>query len=444
MIPKSAYQRMFYKESFQTEWQTYKDIFGDDLDRLFGDDFEYKVQLGKGLRPLVRGQLYAAYRSLRDMEEYCSTDRDHRVFDRIMAVCLNREEMDRVLAGDWVKQDNDTQTLYYRVVRRTAEGAIIKQGFYKNPDSSGWPRDGAEFRYGFTDLNAFQRPDEQEMASIQSFLAEHPDEAERFEKQTDTMISYRRAALDCGLREASPLDAACKFYKVISDRTAFILNITDTGDCLRVVYGFTKIGNMAYFVEHEVMDTRILLHHMAVIRAGEDEAAVAETIRRVFDTYKSASPEELSAVRDRREQEFLAHIHARLRKIGMKRLGTTWEKDREQNIRVVFMAEPSDSRDWYDFRVVMYRPQIGRREIPRCFHVSLPSFERSRVDWQLLTEEELDERLDFAIERYLRPILQKPLSILGKDPLIWSGCTCNRHECEDCWIQKNMFEARGE
>ena len=443
MLTKSSFEKLFFGENFQSEWKTYKNLFGEELDSIFGEDYEHKYRLGQALRRFMCGELYSAYQSLRDLEEYCVDEEDHRLFDRIMTICRNREDMDRIQVGDWVKLNVGTTTPYYRVVRRTAEGVIIKRGFFGTPDKKGWRN---PFQYGITNLDAFQCLDEQETASVRDFFAEHPHEAEQLERQTDAMVSYRQTALDQGLQEGNPLHAACMFYKLINDRTAFVLNVSDAGDCIQVVYGFTEVRNVEYFTTHTLSDTDILLRHVAIIRTEEDEAAAAEKIRLVFDKYQSTSVEELSAIRAEREKAFLAHVHARLHQIGMeqqdmKNQDSKWRKDMEQGLEAIFMAFREDRRDLYSFDVFVRRIEASRS---RCFHQNFPHDSLSRVDPQLMTEQELDALLDLAIEDCLLPILQNPLSILGKDPMIWAGCTCNRRECGECWIEKNMFEARGE
>ena len=35
-------------------------------------------------------------------------------------------------------------------------------------------------------------------------------------------------------------------------------------------------------------------------------------------------------------------------------------------------------------------------------------------------------------------------SELGKESRIWTGCPCQRDRCEACWVEKNLWEARGE
>ena len=477
MSKRALFEKRFYSESFQSEWRTYKKLFGEDLDDLFGEDFEHKNQLHSICQHLVAGRFDQAYRGLRSVEEYCADEKDRLILNRLIAICLNREEMDRVQVGDWIKKNVGTVTLYYRVVRQTAEGMIIKQGFHKSISVDICPNNGKPFFYEMTNLNCFQFPDEQETAAMRDYYNEHPDEAERFERQTDTMIAYRQAALDRGLRETAPLnlghtastslptsDDARKivplhFYRVMSDRVAFILNVSDMGDSIRVVYGFTEIPDVESVAAHKHMDHEIRLRHVAVIRTKEDEIAAEETIRRIFEAYQNTSAEQLSALNAEREKAVFGRIDDHLSRIGLRQedltpgsarilldplqlidrrpQGILWRKALDQGVEVIFMANKSDPQDLYILGIYLHRDGVSRSH---CFRAFLPNDTYSTVDLQLLTEQELETLLDCAIETYLRPILQNPLSILSEDPMIRSGCNCKRRECKDCWLQKDTSE----
>lgn len=481
MATQELFKKMFFSNSFQSEWKTYKELFGEELDDLFGEDFEHKNKLRSVCQHLVAGRLDQAYCGLRSIEEYCVNEQDHLILNRLIAICRNRAEMDRVQVGDWVKRNIGTITLYDRVVHQTAEGMIIKQGFHKTISAGIRPSHGRPFFYEMTNLDCFQFPDEQETAAMRDYYNEHPDEAERFERQTDTMIAYRQAALDRGLRETAPLDLGhtastalptsydageivpMNFYRVMSDRVAFILNVYDMGDSIRVVYGFTEIRDMEYVAAHKHMDHEIRLRHVAIIRTKEEEIAAEENIRRIFDTYRNTSAEQLSALNAEREKAVLDRIYDRLYRIGLrqedftlslacmlldplqridrKQWGTLWRKALDHGVEAIFIADKSDRRDLYTFSIYLHRDGVSRSH---CFRTFLPHDTHSTVDLQLLTEQELEALLDLATETYLRPMLQKPLSILGKDPMIWERCNCNRRECENCWVEKNTSEARGE
>ena len=56
MSKRALFEKRFYSESFQSEWRTYKKLFGEDLDDLFGEDFEHKNQLHSICQHLVAGR----------------------------------------------------------------------------------------------------------------------------------------------------------------------------------------------------------------------------------------------------------------------------------------------------------------------------------------------------------------------------------------------------
>lgn len=74
-----------------------------------------------------------------------------------------------------------------------------------------------------------------------------------------------------------------------------------------------------------------------------------------------------------------------------------------------------------------------------------PQGERSgswRMDWQLISPEALADFLNDRLLPVLTWLLDTPYAVLGADPQVWKTCNCQRTHCEDCWVQKNLWEAR--
>lgn len=64
------------------------------------------------------------------------------------------------------------------------------------------------------------------------------------------------------------------------------------------------------------------------------------------------------------------------------------------------------------------------------------------MDWQALNIDEFDFFLDRTVVPALEQIINTPLWELGKLPSVWSRCSCDRKKCEQCWVEKNLWEAR--
>ena len=64
------------------------------------------------------------------------------------------------------------------------------------------------------------------------------------------------------------------------------------------------------------------------------------------------------------------------------------------------------------------------------------------MDWQALSKEEFEFFLNRSVVPNLELIINTPLYELGKLPMIWTNCSCDRNKCEQCWVEKNRWEAK--
>ena len=119
-------EQLFFTTDFQKKWNKYLKAFGKDLDELFGVDHDKKLRLSEGLEHLLNNRLSDAYHVMRHLESACVTNSDKQIFDRLIKLCLNEEEMAMVKVGDWVKQSDGG---YYQIVKRTSDYVVIKQAF---------------------------------------------------------------------------------------------------------------------------------------------------------------------------------------------------------------------------------------------------------------------------------------------------------------------------
>jgi hypothetical protein len=60
-----------------------------------------------------------------------------------------------------------------------------------------------------------------------------------------------------------------------------------------------------------------------------------------------------------------------------------------------------------------------------------------------MSEAESITFIDDVVENHLLPVINTPLSELGKHPCVWDGCLCERNKCSACWVEKNYWEATG-
>ena len=443
MLTQDTYKQFFESRDFQKKWKTYKAAFGKDLDGLFGENYNAKVRLTEGLQLLLDGKLHDAYHGhIRHFAGSCETETDRHIYERLVSLCYNEQEMAMVRVGDWVKRSLGDDFLYYRVEDRTPTSAVVKEIFTRGlVFLRDQVRDQPYFRLEITDLKCYQLPSPDELARIQVYFAEHPEEDGLTRRNTERMLAYRDTALKSGMQEAAWEHRQFHFYRRTADKAAFALNLKDFGTHIRVVYGFTTIPDEDFFRDHGGDDDDIKLRHAAIIRDDEDEAEAARAIQAVFEQYRHTAKDDILALKKERQKEFLSRIHAYLKPLGFAKKASKWTRKLPDGFVLEFEAQKSAYSDVYYFNISLY--PVGQ-PYPACFSTRLTTDGEQTHNWQLLTDEQFNDIMNRAIETYLRPILQTPFSELGEEPHIWEGCLCRRDRCEACWVEKNLWEAKEE
>ena len=136
-----------------------------------------KIRLSEGLEHLLNNRLSDAYHVIRHFESVCVTDVDRRIFDRLIKLCLNEEEMSKAKVGDWVKQSHGG---YYKIIKRTTDYVVIKQAFDHKFVYAKQSANVDGFAIELTDLKTYQFVEKEDLRTIKSFFANNPDEETEF------------------------------------------------------------------------------------------------------------------------------------------------------------------------------------------------------------------------------------------------------------------------
>lgn len=434
----SMQETLWGQVDFQDQWKKYCKAFGKEIDDLFGNDYSLKIRLSAGLEYLLQRKFYEAYHKLRHLETFCATNADTQIFAELIRRCYNEEEMAAAKVGDWVKQSRGG---YCRILQRTPEGAIVKEAF----DFQGtYVKDSQKinhFQITHTDLKTYQFPENSELAMVQKFFSEHPDEESSFLKQTQTMLAYREKLLAAGFREASWDFRQYHFYRPAKQKVAFVLNLKDMGEYIRVVFGFTTIGDEAaetFLKEHGTDDDDIKLRYLSTIENEADAENATAKIQDILALHGGCSKDEILARKKERQKQFLQTITHRLKPLGFKKKNTTWTRPLEGDFLLSFQAQKSQWSDVYYWNISISHSAVA---FPQCFATRLVTNGTSLCNWQLLSDEEWASILDRAVNDYLLPLMRTPLAELGRRRETWAGCLCNREKCENCWVEKNLWQA---
>ena len=428
-------EQLFFTTDFQKKWKKYLKTFGKDLDELFGADHDKKIRLSEGLEHLLNNRLSDAYHVIRHFESVCVTDGDRRIFDRLIKLCLNEEEMSKAKVGDWIKQSHGG---YYQIIKRTTDYVVIKRAFDHKFIYAKQSVNIDGFAIELTDLKTYQFVEKEDLRTIKSFFANNPDEETEFLRYTDTMLSLREAILKANFQEAEWDFRQFSFYRPTLEKVAFIINLKDYGDRVIVTYGFTSIVDQDHLRHYGEDNNDIKLRFCSVIKSEQDESAVAREIQIVYDTYLNRSKDEILSLKKERQTEFLQKIAEKLKPLCFKKKGAKWTKHLDGDFFLEFEAQKSQWSDEYYFNVSVYRKDV---QFSQCYGTRLNTNGKGIYNWQLMTDEELNCLLEEAIQNILIPIINTPLAELGTRKEIWQGCTCQRNKCNTCWVQKNLWEA---
>ena len=428
-------EQLFFVTDFQKKWRKYLKAFGKDLDELFGDDLDKKIRLSEGLEHLLNNRLSDAYHVIRHLESACLTDADRRIFDGLIKLCLNEQEMAKAKVGDWVKQSHGG---YYQIIKRTTNYVVIKRAFDHKFVYAKQSVNVDGFAIELTNLKTYQFLEKEDLLKIQNFFANNSDEETEFLRYTDMMLFLREKILSANFQEAEWEFRQFSFYRCTLEKIAFIVNLKDYGDHVSVTYGFTSIVDQDHLKHYGEDNNDIKLRFCSVIKNEQDLVTVAREMQNVYDTYLGRSKDEILSLKKERQKQFLQKIAEKLKPLGFKKKGAKWTRFLDSDFCLEFEAQKSQWTDEYYFNVSVYHKDI---QFPQCYGTRLNTNGKGIYNWQLMTDEELNCLLNEAIQSILIPIINTPLAELGCQKEIWQGCTCPRNKCNACWVQKNLWEA---
>ena len=263
------------------------------------------------------------------------------------------------------------------------------------------------------------------------------------------MEQYRQQLLDAGMAEPvkkSPSGRHWLFYKPITELTAFIVNLTGTGYYIEAAYGyastaFTRMaGDENALMEWGVSDEDITLRERILICDENDEVTARVQIAQMYERYLQTSKDELLDAAKAKRKAFLQQIAAKLKPMGFRKKANIWTKILERNYSLTFNAQKSSFSDAYYFNICIGKN--GTNLSGTCYYTRVFPGDMCPMDWQALNSDEFDFFLDRTVVPALEQIIHTSLNELGKLPSVWSRCSCDRKKCEQCWVQKNLWEAR--
>ena len=263
------------------------------------------------------------------------------------------------------------------------------------------------------------------------------------------MERYRKELTAFDMREPTKRQSSSRhrhFYKPMTELTAFIVNLQGNEFSVEVTYGyastaFTRIaGGENTLVEWGVSDADITVRETIIIRDEADETVARSKIADMYTAYLHTQKDDLLLCAKEKRKSFIQQIHARLKPLGFRKKANTWTRMLTDTYYLMFNAQKSAFSDEYYFN--LYIGKNGTNDYGDCYYTRIAPAGMSPMDWQALDTEAFDCFLDKSVVPELEKIIGTPLDELGQISSYWAGCLCNHHKCENCWMQKNLWEAK--
>jgi len=265
----------------------------------------------------------------------------------------------------------------------------------------------------------------------------------------EKMKRYRTELLSFGMQEPSKRELDewhWLFYKPVTEWTAFVINLTGTDDYIEAAYGyastaFTKMaGDENALAEWGISDTDITIREKIVFCDEAGETMTRHQITQMYEKYLQTSKDELLSAAKEKRRAFIEQIAAKLKPMGFRKKANTWTRTLEGEYYLSFNAQKSSFSDEYYFNV--YIGKKGSNRYGDCYYARIFPDNMPAIDWQTLSKDEFEIFLNRIVVPNLELIINTPLYELGKLPMIWTNCSCDRNKCEQCWVEKNRWEAK--
>ena len=169
---------------------------------------------------------------------------------------------------------------------------------------------------------------------------------------------YKKELLDYGFKEAT--SRPLHFYKELTEKTAFIVNLKAIPVGVGIVYGVASTavlwteGDWDYFRQQGRSDDDINLRFYSEINSQEDEARMGNAIADLYQTYLHRDKDELLADVKEKRKQFIQEITNVLKPLGFRKKGNQWRRKISDDIMLQFWADKSPYADLYYFEVGVY------------------------------------------------------------------------------------------
>lgn len=428
---------LYPKESFenikkQALWKEYEEHFGERINLLFGDDYAAKLRFGSFYRSVIDGRLKEALRYLKAYKEHFISEYDLSVYNELEQICLNTENMKDVKPGDWIKYDFN---MYYLVLDGNIENATIKYAFNSKLEFVNTLDEFNYFTIKKTNLYCYRRLDEEEQKQINDYLINNQNAFSELNNYTKKCFDIYSKLIDNGFTQSSIYQD--RFYKYLTNQTAFIINVRDHGKFISIVYGINTVSLdkelRNHFENFSEDDDNITLRKNISFSNLEEEILVNNIIKEFYYKYETLNKEQLLTVSKEKRKEFIDCFKTLLKPYGLKKKSNKWSKDLNENLTLNFYLNKSIYSDVYYLDL-----WINVQDKPNrlCYSKRYSYYNNYTINWQFLNLNEFMQYLKKTLIEDIDLIINSKIDDLHLKDETFENTFCEKNICDNCKFNK--------
>ena len=428
---------LYPKESFehikkQALWKEYEEHFGERINLLFGDDYATKLRFGSFYRSVIDGRLKEALRYLKAYKEHFISEYDLSVYNELEQICLNTENMKDVKPGDWIKDDFN---MYYLVLDGNIENATIKYAFNSKLEFVNTLDDYSYFTTEKTSLYCYRRLDKKELDTINEYFKTNENAIEELKRYTNKCFDIYSQLIKNGFKRGIYYQE--RFYKYLTNQTAFVINIRDHGKFVNIVYGITTVSLNQELREHFEKfiqdDYNITLRNITSFATIDEENKISNDINDFYSKCHLLNKEELLDVSKEKRKEFINCFKTLLKPYGLKKKSNKWSKDLDGNLILNFYLNKSIYSDVYYLDL-----WINVQDKPNrlCYSKRYAYNNNYTINWQFLNLNEFMQYLKKTLIEDIDLIINSKIDDLHLKDEIIENSFCEKNICDNCKFNK--------
>lgn len=226
-----------------------------------------------------------------------------------------------------------------------------------------------------------------------------------YPQKSDLYMRYREMLFWAGFSEAKQKYG--HFFRQATEQTAFVVNFEDDDEtCITILYGFAStaymIGDKEWFSNNGAYINDCQIRHILCVWDDTSEANAKTNISDFYEQYKLHSKDEILAVKKERQKVFIDHFARALKPLGFKKKATKWTKPLDNGKAITFEAQKSAFSDQYYFNVIVHN---ASNIYATHSYERVVMYGSDIYNWQLMTEEQIENLIQFALKNYINPKL---------------------------------------